>query len=137
MTYNIVARYIKDINFKIPDAKSYFLIEKNIKDYKINIDIKSKNIKEDIIEIDTNLKLFSANQNNNQIQVSIIYSTLINLKEKISEKKKLERIILVDVPKSVYPEIRAILVFMFERSGFKNINIDKNVDFDALYSKRI
>ena len=137
MTYNIVARYIKDINFKIPDAKSYFLIEKNIKDYKINIDIKSKNIKEDIIEIDTNLKLFSANQNNNQIQVSIIYSTLINLKEKISEKKKLERFILVDVPKSVYPEIRAILVFMFERSGFKNINIDKNVDFDALYSKRI
>ena len=56
MSYSIVAKYIKDINFKIPDAKSYFLIEKKIRDYKINFDIKSKRINGDVIEIDTNLK---------------------------------------------------------------------------------
>ena len=57
MSYNIVAKYIKDINFNIPDSKSYFLIEKNIVSYKINFDIKSKKIKDDILEIDTNLKI--------------------------------------------------------------------------------
>ena len=31
MTYEIVTKYIKDLSFKIDDAKSYFLLEKDIK----------------------------------------------------------------------------------------------------------
>ena len=54
MNYNIVGKYIKNVDFNIPDSKSYFLIEKNIGNYKINFDIKSKKIKENIYEIDTN-----------------------------------------------------------------------------------
>ncbi len=135
MNYKIVTKYIKDISFKIPDAKSYFLIEKNIKDYKINFDIKSKRIKEDIIEIDTNLSLISQTANDNRIKVSILFSSLINLKEKISDKKKLEEIVLVDVPTSIYPDIRNILIFLFEKSGYKNINIDQNINFKDLHKK--
>ena len=33
MTYEIVTKYIKDLSFKIKDAKSYFLLEKDIKNY--------------------------------------------------------------------------------------------------------
>tara|TARA_S200000501_G_C20743062_1_gene708213 strand:+ start:222 stop:635 length:414 start_codon:yes stop_codon:yes gene_type:complete len=135
MNYKIVTKYIKDISFKIPDAKSYFLIEKNIKDYKINFDIKSKRIKEDIIEIDTNLSLISQTANDNRIKVSILFSSLINLEEKISDKKKLEEIVLVDVPTSIYPDIRNILIFLFEKSGYKNINIDQNINFKDLHKK--
>tara|TARA_Y100000590_G_scaffold420595_1_gene523459 strand:+ start:1409 stop:1822 length:414 start_codon:yes stop_codon:yes gene_type:complete len=135
MSYNIVAKYIKDINFNIPDSKSYFLIEKNISNYKINFDIKSKKIKDDILEIDTNLKLISKVSDENEIKVSILFSTLINLKSNITNKKDLEKIVLVDVPTSVYPDIRSVLVFLFERSGFKKINIDKTVNFQSLYKK--
>ena len=59
MNYSIVAKYIKDINFNIPDAKSFFLIEKNIGKYRINFDIKSQKLKDGVVEIDTNLKLLS------------------------------------------------------------------------------
>ncbi len=135
MSYNIVAKYIKDINFNIPDSKSYFLIEKNISNYKINFDIKSKKIKDDILEIDTNLKLISKVSIENEIKVSILFSTLINVKKNIMNKKDLEKIILVDVPTSIYPDIRSILVFLFEKSGFKKINIDKTVNFQSLYEK--
>ena len=135
MSYNIVAKYIKDISFKIPDAKSYFLIEKKIGDYKINFDIKSKRINDDIIEIDTNLKLSSSNDKDNKIHVSILYSSLINLKEKMTNKKDLEKIILIDVPTLIYPDIRNILIFLFKQSGFKKINIDENVNFETLYKK--
>ncbi len=48
MSYKIVTKYIKDVSFEISDAKSYFLLEKNIKNYKLVCDIKSKNIKENI-----------------------------------------------------------------------------------------
>ena len=135
MSYNIVAKYIKDINFNIPDSKSYFLIEKNISNYKINFDIKSKKIKDDILEIDTNLKLISKVSDENEIKVSILFSTLINLKKNITNKKDLEKIVLVDVPTSIYPDIRSVLVFLFEKSGFKKINIDKTVNFQNLYQK--
>ena len=135
MSYNIVAKYIKNINFNIPDSKSYFLIEKNISNYKINFDIKSKKIKDDILEIDTNLKLISKVSIENEIKVSILFSTLINLKKNITNKKDLEKIVLVDVPTSIYPDIRSVLVFLFEKSGFEKINIDKTVNFQNLYQK--
>lgn len=135
MSYNIVAKYIKDINFKVPNAKSYFMIEKNIKNYKINFDIKSRKIKDDILEIDTDLKLVSQVSNENEIKVSVLFSTLINFKKIITDKKELEKIILVDVPTTIYPDIRDILVFLFEKSGFKQISIDRSVDFKSLYEK--
>ncbi len=134
MNYNIVAKYIKNIDFNIPDAKSYFLIEKNIADYKINFDIKSKKIKDNIVEIDTNLKLISKESNDDQIKVSILFSSLINIKGEVSDQE-MKKIVLVDVPTSIYPDIRNILIFLFEKSGFKKINIDKNVNFENLYLK--
>tara|TARA_Y100000817_G_C16505234_1_gene388669 strand:- start:125 stop:544 length:420 start_codon:yes stop_codon:yes gene_type:complete len=135
MSYNIVAKYIKDIKFEIPSAKSYFLIEKNIKNYKINFDIKSRKIKDDILEIDTDLKLISQISDENEIKVSVLFSTLINFKEIVADKITLEKIILVDVPTTIYPDIRNILVFLFEKSGFKKISIDRSVDFQSLYEK--
>ena len=71
----------------------------------------------------------------NQIEVSIIFSTLISLKEDIKNKKDLKKIVLVDVPTSIYPEIRSVLVFLFEKSGFKQISLEKTVDFQILYEK--
>ena len=47
-----------------------------------------------------------------------------------------EKIILVDVPLKIYPELRQIFVFLFERSGFKDVKINKNVDFEELYKMR-
>ena len=41
MSYKIIGKYIKELNFDIPNPKTFFLLSKNISNYKINIDIKS------------------------------------------------------------------------------------------------
>ena len=64
--------------------------------------------------------------------ISICFSTLVNFEEKL-EKSQMEKIILVEVPKTVYPEIRSTLIFLFEKSGFKDVNLQKEVDFEKLY----
>ena len=51
MTYKIVSKYIKDLSFEIAGAKSYFLLEKNIKNFLVNFDIKSKKINQSVIEV--------------------------------------------------------------------------------------
>ena len=51
MTHKIIAKYIKNLKFEIPNAKTFFLLEKEISNYKINIEIKSRQLKEKIIAI--------------------------------------------------------------------------------------
>ena len=50
--------------------------------------------------------------------------------------KKLEEIILVEIPSQTYPELRKVFIFIFENSGFREIKIDPNVDFKKLYLSR-
>ena len=52
MNYKIISKFVKDLEFKIPSAKSFFLLSKNISNYKVNIDIKSNQVKENIIEVE-------------------------------------------------------------------------------------
>ena len=134
MTYKIVSKYIKDLSFEIAGAKSYFLLEKNIKNFLVNFDIKSKKINQSVIEVDTTLYLASKKETS-LTPISICFSSLVNF-EKEFEKKEMEKIILVEVPKTVYPEIRETLCYLFEKSGFKNVNLQKEINFEKLYENK-
>ena len=59
MSYKIIGKYIKKLNFNIPNTKTFFLLSKDISNYKINIDIKSIQVKQNIIEVLTTLSLNS------------------------------------------------------------------------------
>ena len=133
MSYKIIGKYIKDLDFKIPNPKIFSLLSKNISNYKINIDIKSNQLKDRIIEVETTLNLTPVKDNFEKINTKIIYSTIIELKDEITDKKEIEKIILINVPSEVYPELRKIFVFVFENSGFKDVKISNNIDFQKLY----
>ena len=134
MAYKIVTKYIKDLSFEIADAKSYFLLEKNIKDFTTNFDIKSKKINDNVIEVDTTLYILSK-KDSKFSPISICFSSLVNFEKKL-EREDLEKIILIKVPQTVYPEIRSILFYLFEKSGFKNVNLEKEVNFEKLYQSK-
>lgn len=133
MSYKIIGKYIKNLSFKIPNPKTFYLLSKDISNYKINIDIKSNQLREKIIEVETTLNLTPANDNFEKIDTKIIYSTIVELADKELDKKEIERVILIKVPSQIYPEIRKIFVFVFENSGFKDIKISSKVDFQKLY----
>ena len=137
MNYKIVAKYIKDLKFEIPNLKTFFLLEKNISNYKINIDIKSNQFKDKIIEVITTLALQSVNNDVDKIQTKIMYSTIIEINGEINEKKLLEEIILIKVPNEIYPEVRSLFISLFEKSGFNKIKIEEKIDFRKLYLERV
>ncbi len=134
MSYKIIGRYIKDLNFNIPNPKTFFLLSKNISNYKINLDIKSNQVNEKIVEVQTTLKLTPTKNDFENIETKIIYSAVIELEKKITDKNEIEKVILIKVPTDIYPELRKIFVFIFESSGFKDIKISKQVDFEKLYN---
>ena len=135
MSYKIIGKYIKQLNFNIPKPKVFFSLSKDISNYKINIDIKSDQVKENIIEIQTTLALNTLKENLDKVDTQITFSTVIELDNKIS-KEELEKIILVKVPSEIYSELRKIFIFIFEKSGFKDVKINETVDFDKLYRLR-
>ena len=134
MSYKIIGKYIKDLDFKIPNPKVFSLLSKNISNYKINIDIKSNQIKDRIIEVETALNLTPSKDEIEEITTKIIYSTIIELNSALTDKKEIEKIILISVPTAIYPELRKIFLFVFEYSGFKDVKIRNNVDFQKLYN---
>ncbi|MBA1339703.1 MAG: preprotein translocase subunit SecB [Pelagibacterales bacterium] len=136
MNYKIVGKYIKDLKFEIPNPKTFFLLEKNISNYKINIDIKSHRFKDKVIEVIITLSLSPITVEIDKINTKIVFSTIIEIDGELTEKNALEEIILIKIPNEIYPEIRSLFVLLFEKSGFNKIKIEKKIDFNELYLKR-
>ena len=136
MSYKIIGKYIKELKFNIPNPKTFFLLSKDIANYKINIDIKSAQTKQNIIEILTSLSLTPTKDGFETINTKIVYSTIVELEKNSLSKDEMEKIILIEVPTKIYPGLRKIFVFLFENSGFKDVKISETVDFDNLYKMR-
>ena len=133
MNYKIIGKYIKELNFVIPNSKTFFLLSKDISNYKINIDIKSSQSKQNIIEVLTSLSLVPVKDDFEKIDTKIVYASIIELEKDKLKKEKIEKIILVEVPSRIYPELRKIFIFLFENSGFKDVKINETVNFEKLY----
>ena len=57
MSYKVIAKYIKKIDFDISKPDKFLTLTKNISNYKFKIDIKSNRYKDNIIEVQTTLNL--------------------------------------------------------------------------------
>ena len=138
MNYKIIGKYIKDLNFCIPNSKTFFLLSKDISNYKINIDIKSNQIKQNIIEVLTSINLKPTKDDFEKINTKIVYATIVELSDSKVNKDEIEKIVLIEIPSQIYSQLRTIFISLFENSGFKDIKISENIDFEKLYeSKKI
>ena len=136
MNYKIIGKYIKNLDFRIPNPKAFFLLSKNISNYKINIDIKSNQVKENIIEVLTSLNLTPIKGDFEKINTEIVFATIVEITEKKISKNEIEKIVLVDVPSKIYSELRQIFISLFENSGFKDVKISEKIDFQKLYKTK-
>ena len=136
MSYKIIGKYIKDLKFNIPNPKTFFLLSKDIAKYKINIDIKSNQVKQNVIEILTTLNLTPVKSGFEEIKTKIVFATVVELINKDINKKDIEKIVLIDVPSKIYNELRKVFVDLFEYSGFKDVKINENIDFQKLYDMK-
>ena len=136
MSYKIISKFIKDISFEIPNAQAFVMLEKEISNYNLNFDIKSNPFKDNIIEVNTILRI-SPNQNvKHKILYEINFTALVSIEKNFEDKKELEKIILIEIPTEIYPSLYETFVFLFSQAGIKNIEIYKKVDFEKLYNER-
>ena len=134
--YKIMSKFIKDISGETPDIETYLYVKDLISKYQLNIEINSKPLKAQIIEINTLLKFHDITESKKKSHFEMTYTTVIKLNEEIKDKKILQKIILCDVQKEVYPDIEKALLNLLHTSGYPNIKFEKKVDFEELYKKQ-
>ena len=131
-----MSKYIKDISGETPDIETYLYVKDYISKYQLNIDINSKPLKDQIIEINTLLKFHDNSESKKKSHFEITYSTVIKLNKEIKDKNILQKIVLCDVQKEVYPEMEKALLNLLHTSGYPNIKFEKNVDFEKMYNDK-
>ena len=136
MSYKIISKFIKDISFEIPDAQAFVMLEKEIQNYGLNFDIKSKPFKDNIVEVSTIIKIVPNENVKHKILAEINLTSLVSIDSNIKDKKELEKIILIKIPTEVYPTLYETFIFLFSQSGIKSIKIDKDVDFEKMFKEK-
>ena len=136
MNYQIISKFIKDISFEIPNAQSFVMLEKEIANYSLNFDVKSNPYKNNIIEVNTTLKMVPNQNVKHKILGEITGSSLVSIDKNFKDKTELEKIVLVNIPQEIYPTLYETFVFLFKQAGVKNIQINKEVNFQKLFDTR-
>ena len=134
--FKIMSEYIKDMSSETPDVQTYLFVKDNISKYHLNIEITSKALKDKIIEINTTLKFSDSEPNERKSNFEIIYASIIKIEEEIKDKNDLQKILLCDVQKEIYPQLEKSFLNMLSDSGYKGVTFEKKIDFEQLYKEK-
>ena len=134
--YKIMSKFIKDISGETPSIETYLYVKEYISKYQLNITINSKALKDQIIEINTLMKFQDTSASKRKSYFEMTYTTIIKLIKEIKDKDILQKIILCDVQKEMYPEMESALLNLLRMSGYENLKFEKKIDFEALYNKK-
>ena len=133
--FKILTQFIKDMSSETQDVQTYLYVKEYISKYQLTIDITSKPTKNRLIEVNTILKFKDNKNNEKKSYFEMTYTSIVKFEGEIKEKKELEKAILCDVQKKIYPNVEKAFTNLLNNSGFDNISF-KKVDFEKLYKKR-
>ena len=134
--YEIVLNYIKDLSVEIPDAQTFIFSKEYITKYSLGINVNTKAMKNDLIEVITKLHYKDPNNNKRKSYFEISYATVIKIIDKNLKKEDLEKIILIEVQNEIYPGLEKIFLSVIRDAGFPNMVLEKKVDFEKLYNQK-
>ena len=135
--FRIVSKFIKDMSSETKDIETYFFVKDNILKYQLNIDIKTKPLKNKMVEINTILKFEDKENSKYKSYFEMNFATIIKINEEVKEKVDLEKIILCDAQIEIYPDLEKSFLNMLHNSGYESIKFEKKIDFEDLYKKRV
>ena len=135
--YEIVLKYIQDLSVEIPNPETFIFSREYLIKYSLGINITSKTLKNEMIEVITKLTYKDPSENKKKSHFEIKYSTVIKITDKNLNKDELEKILLCEVQNEIYPGLKKIFTNLIKDCGFPELKFDKEVDFEQLYQQRL
>ena len=135
--YKILGKFIKDMSSETKDVETYIFVKDQISKYKLDIDINSQALKDKMILVNTMLRFQDKEENKKKAFFEIIFSTIVQIKEEVKERKEIEKIILSDVQNEISDDLEKALLNLIDNSGYPGFKLEKKLDFEDLYNKRL
>ena len=133
--YKVLVGYIKDLSVETPDPESLIAARENITKYSLKLDITSKVLKNRMIEVYSKLT-YEDKKNKKKSFFEMTYATVIRIEEKNLDPKEMKKFILCDLQIKIHPQIQKIFEEILKLSGFPNLRLNSNIDFNKLYKEK-
>ena len=134
--YKILTEFAKDVSYETPDVETYLQTKDNILKYNLTLDIKSKFLKNKMVEVNIISKFQEPNLGKKKSNFEITYTAIVRIDENVTGEKEMEKIVLSDVPNEIYPRLEDLFITLVNKSGFPEVKIERKVDFEKLYKEK-
>ncbi len=133
--HKILLGYIKDLSVETPDPESLIIARENISKYSLNLDLNSKVLKNKMIEVYT--KLTHENKiSKKKTYFEMTYATVVKIEEEKLNPEEIKKFILCDLQTQIYPQIQKTFLQILKLSGFPDLQLQGNIDFNKLYNEK-
>ena len=136
LKFVINAQFLKDLSFENPQAPDSLRNIKGNPTFKIDADVKSKELKdhgENIYEVELALKCETKSEESILFLVEGVYSGIFLIEN--ASKDILEKILLIECPKFLFPFLRSIIANCTREAGFPPLMIAP-LDFVGMYENK-
>jgi len=134
--YEVVAKYIKDISFEIPSPDSFVDAAQNLGSYSTKLDLNSNPYKNNLVELNCKFLLEAPETIQNKIHAEVCISIVFKLTDPKMTSDEVKKTILVAIPSEHFEFMKDVVTSLFQKSGFKNFNFNKTIDFEELYKQQ-
>ncbi len=133
--HKILVGYIKDLSVETPDPESLIAARENITKYSLKLDVTSKILKNKMIEVYSRLS-YEDKKNKKKSFFEMTYATVVRIEEEKPNPKEIKKFILCDLQIQIYPQIQKTFEQILKLSGFPNLKLSGNIDFNKLYNEK-
>ena len=134
--YEIVAKYIKDISFEIPDPDCFIDAAQNLGSYSTKLDLSSKPFKNNLIELNCKFALEAPDKIEKKIHAEVCLAIVFKITNTKLTTEEVKKLILVTLPTENFSFMKVVVTDLFQKSGFKQFSFTKEVNFQELYNQQ-
>ena len=126
--------YVKDLSFENPNAPLIYAEVQKGPELDVNIDVQVRNLKERLYEVLLATRVKASIQEKVAFLVELDFGGLATVGQDVP-KNQIERLMLVEVPRFLFPFARAVISDVTRDGGFPPLLINP-IDFEELYRSR-
>ena len=134
--YEVVAKYIKDISFEIPDPDCFLDAAQNLGSYSTKLDLSSKPFKNNLIELNCKFALEAPDKIEKKIHAEVCLAIVFKITNTKLSSEEVKKLILVTLPTENFSFMKEVVTDLFQKSGFKQFSFTKEVNFQELYNQQ-
>lgn len=129
----INAQFIKDVSFEAPHVPQIFTELKSAPEISVNVNVEAGKVQENLFQVSLKIKAEAKVEDKVAFLCEVDYGCLTTI---ALPPEHVEPVLLIEVPRLLFPFVRSIIADMTRDSGFPPLMINP-IDFVGLYHQRL